>query len=151
MLVIRYQRVGKRNDAAFRIVVIEKQEGPKSGNVTEYVGSYHPKTKEVTLNEERIKYWISVGAQPSDTVNNLLISKGVIEGEKVNVLPKKSPIKKEESEAPAEAAPEAPAEDEDAPETEAPVEETPAEPKEEVKEEESTEAPAEEAQAEEKE
>jgi small subunit ribosomal protein S16 len=49
-----------------------------------------------TVNGERVKYWISVGAQPTYTMHNLLITNKVISGKKVNVLPRKSPIKKEE-------------------------------------------------------
>ena len=98
MLVIRYQRVGRKNDASFRIVVTEHTSGPKSGNNVELLGSYNPKTKATVLKNDRILHWISVGAQTSDTVHNLLVKEGVIEGKKVNVLPKKSPIVKEQTE-----------------------------------------------------
>lgn len=50
---------------------------------------------DVTLDGERIKYWISNGAQVSDTVHNILVGQKIIEGKKINVLPKKSPIVKE--------------------------------------------------------
>tara|TARA_B100000508_G_scaffold60333_1_gene46982 strand:+ start:45552 stop:46109 length:558 start_codon:yes stop_codon:yes gene_type:complete len=160
MLVIRYQRVGRRNDASFRIVVTEHTTGPKSGKHVEQLGSYNPKTKAVTLKKDRIEHWMSVGAQTSDSVHNLLVKEGVLEGGKINVLPKKSPIAKEVEEAEeaapaAEAAPEgeeAPAEEAVAEEA-APAEETPVvdeAPAEEVKEEEAPaaeeapEAPAEE-------
>ena len=92
MLMMRFQRVGRRNDPAFRLVVTDKRTGPKSNKNVDLLGSYHPKTKAIVLNEEKVKYWLSKGVQPSDTVRNLLISKGVITGKKVNVLPKKSPI-----------------------------------------------------------
>jgi small subunit ribosomal protein S16 len=61
----------------------------------ERVGSYNPKTKERVLNAERIQYWISVGAQASGTVHNMLVTAGVVKGEKINVLPRKTPIVKE--------------------------------------------------------
>lgn len=129
MLVIRYQRVGRKNDASFRIVVTEHTTGPKSGKHVEQLGSYNPKTKAVSLKKDRIEHWMSMGAQASDSVHNLLIKEGVIEGSKINVLPKKSPIAKEVEEAEAApAAEEAPAtEGEEAPAAEeaAPVEETP--------------------------
>ena len=83
---------------SFRIIVTEHTEGPKTGNIVEKVGTYNPKTKERNLNVERIKYWLSVGAKASGTMHNMLISAGVIEGKKVNVLPKKSPPKKDSSE-----------------------------------------------------
>lgn len=86
MLVIRFQRVGRRNDPSFRVVVTERRSKPKSGEL-EILGSYHPKTKVTALKAERILYWISKGAQCSSTVHNLLISKEVIQGKKVNVAP----------------------------------------------------------------
>ena len=94
----------------YRIVVVEHARSPKAGNFLEKLGSYNPKTKERSLNTERIKYWLSVGAQASGTMHNMLISAGIIEGKKVNVLPRKSPPKKEveasEAGLPAAAAPE---------------------------------------------
>lgn len=83
--MIRFQRVGRRNDPAFRIVVTEKHSKPKSSGI-EILGSYHPKTKVATFNQERISYWLSKGAKLSATVHNLLVAKGVIQGEKVNVV-----------------------------------------------------------------
>jgi len=84
------QRIGKINQPAFRIVVVEHTESPKTGNFVEKVGTYNPKTKERKLDAERIKYWLSKGAQASGTVHNMLISLGIIQGKKKNVLPKKS-------------------------------------------------------------
>lgn len=49
------------------------------------------------MDADKIKYWISKGAKPSGTMHNLLISKKIIEGKKVNVLSRKSPIKSEEA------------------------------------------------------
>ncbi|PIR82121.1 30S ribosomal protein S16 [Candidatus Kaiserbacteria bacterium CG10_big_fil_rev_8_21_14_0_10_59_10] len=103
MLKIRMQRVGRRNDPAYRVVVTEHTAGPKAGKFVEKVGTYNPKTKARTLNEERVKHWLSVGAQASDTVHNMLVSIGVVSGKKVNVLPKKTVPQKEAEEAPAEA------------------------------------------------
>ena len=71
----------------------------------------------VILKEDRIKYWMSVGAKPSGTVHNMLVSAGVLNAMKVNVLPKKTVAKKEEPAA--EAAPAA------ATSPETPVEPTP--------------------------
>ena len=79
---------------SFRIVVVEHTASPKAGKVVEKVGTYNPKSKERVLNAERIKYWMSVGAKPSDTVHNMLVSLGIIEGKKINVLPAyKEPVK----------------------------------------------------------
>ena len=94
MLKIRLKRVGRKHDPSFRIVVTEKHLGPKSGKYIENVGFYNVLKGDKNLNGERIKYWISKGAQVSNTVHNLLITEGVIEGKKINVLPKKSPVQK---------------------------------------------------------
>ena len=95
MLKIRLQRVGRKNDASFRVVVIESQRGPKAGNALEVLGFYDPKKNITEIKGDRVTHWISVGAQPSNTVHNILVKEKIIKGEKRNVLPKKSPIKKE--------------------------------------------------------
>ena len=81
MLVIRFQRVGRRNDPAYRIVVVERRSKPHSTGV-ETVGSYHPKTKHTVLARERILYWMGKGAQASATVHNLLVKNAVIKAKK---------------------------------------------------------------------
>ncbi len=86
MLMIRFQRVGRRNDPAFRVVVTEKRSKPKSGEL-EILGSFHPKTKETRFKAERILHWLSQGAQASPRVHNLLISRGIIKGKKIPVAP----------------------------------------------------------------
>jgi len=133
MLKIRLQRVGKKNDPTFRVVVTEHQRGPKSGNYIENLGTYNPHTNTTVLKADRVKHWISVGAQASDTVHNILINESVIEGKKRNVLSKKSPIVKEEKEevkvAPTEKekTDEVPAEEENPEEPKTKTEETPTE------------------------
>ncbi len=79
------QRVGRRNDPAFRIVLTERRSKPKSGE-QEILGSYHPKTKATVLKNERILYWMSKGAQVSPTVHNLLIAKKAIEEKTISVV-----------------------------------------------------------------
>lgn len=81
MLVIRLNRTGRRNRAHFRLAVQEKTMAP-GGKHIELVGNWDPHKKVATLNGERIQYWIGQGAQPSDTVYNLLVSNGVVEGKK---------------------------------------------------------------------
>lgn len=109
MLAIRFQRIGRRNDPSFRIIVSEKTRSPKAGNPLEVLGSYDPITKHSIINEDRVQYWIKEGAELSGTVNNLLVSKGVIQGKKMNVLRKRNIPKKDEAgtpvQAPAETAP----------------------------------------------
>lgn len=84
MLVIRFQRVGRKNDPAFRIVLAEKRSKPKSGEI-EILGSFHPKTKETRLERERISYWLSKGAQASPRVWNLLVTQGAVQGKKIGI------------------------------------------------------------------
>ena len=91
MLKIRFQRVGRKNDPAFRIVVTERRSKPKSGGV-ELLGSFHPKTKETRLEVERIRYWLSQGAEASPRVHNLLVTKDVIQGPKIPVGRKTAPV-----------------------------------------------------------
>ncbi len=95
MLMIRFQRIGRTNDPAFRIVLLEKSRAAKAGNITEQLGTYNPKSKALSIDAERVKEWIAKGAQPSDSMRNLLNNQSVLSGKKVNVLPKKTPIKKE--------------------------------------------------------
>ncbi len=96
MLVIRFFRVGKKNQPSFKIVVTDKKKAPTKGRFVEEVGFYNPLTKEKVLKAERIKYWLSVGAQPSDTVHNLLVSEKIIEGKKIDVHKESKKEKKEE-------------------------------------------------------
>lgn len=112
MLMIRFQRIGRTNDPAFRIVVLEKERAAKAGNIVELLGTYNPRSKALTLNEEAAKGWIAKGAQPTDSIRNLLITKGVMGGKKVNALPRRTPIKPESPAPAVEVAPvvEAPAE-----------------------------------------
>ncbi len=97
MLMIRFQRIGRTNAPAFRIVVLEKERAAKAGNIVELLGTYNPRSKALTLDETRVKDWIAKGAQPTDSIRNLLINKSVITGKKINVLPKKTPQKSEEA------------------------------------------------------
>ena len=115
MLVIRLQRVGRKNDPSFRMVVMDSRKAAKSGRVIEVVGNYDARQGKPAIQGERIKHWMSLGGRPSETVHNLLIDAKVITGKKVNALNKKSPIKKEvapvapKADAPAPAAEPAPA------------------------------------------
>ncbi len=101
MLMIRLQRVGRAHDPSYRVVVTEKASGPKAGTNVEELGHYDARGekamgKDLTINVERTKYWISVGAQPSGAVHNLLVRENVIKGKKMDVRPAKIVIKKEE-------------------------------------------------------
>ena len=110
MLMMRLQRVGRKNNPAYRVVVVDKRSSTKSNKITDLIGNYNPKLGQININGEKAKQWLSQGVQASDTVHNMLISLKVIEGKKRNSLPKKSPIideAKVKAEAEAESAAEA--------------------------------------------
>ena len=111
MLKIRLQRVGRKNDPSFRMVVTESTNAAKkSGHFAEILGSYDARKGEPVVKADRVNHWISVGAKPSITAHNLLVKMGVIKDKTKNPLPKKTVIAKVEVEAPAEAAAETPVE-----------------------------------------
>lgn len=73
MLMIRLARFGGKKKPSYRVVVIEKQKA-RNGRSVEVVGYYNPVKNPaiVELKHERIRHWMSVGAQPSETVSRLL-------------------------------------------------------------------------------
>ena len=91
MLVIRLLRSGKKNQPFFKIVVTDKRKPPTGGRFVEEVGFLNPLTKERKLKKERVEYWLSKGAKPSDTVYNLLISEKIITGKKISKHKKPKP------------------------------------------------------------
>ena len=95
MLKIRLERVGRKNDPSFRVVLTESKNAAKSGKFLKVLGHYDSRKDTIHLEGEEIKSWISKGAQVSDTMHNLLISNKILEGKKKNVLPRKRPITKE--------------------------------------------------------
>src|SRR3989344_7811038 len=103
MIVLKLRRVEKRGQPTFRLIVDEKRHKNR-GNATEYLGWYNPRDKKHKFDKEKILSWLKKGAQKTDTVHNLLINAGVIEG-------KKSPVHKQpkKKEGEAVAAPAAPA------------------------------------------
>ena len=78
---IRLKRLGRRNRSFFRVSAMEGR-NPRDGRVLEELGYYDPankdKDRQVKLDAERIKHWLSVGAVPSDTVRNLLKKNGIL-------------------------------------------------------------------------
>ena len=70
---IRMKRVGTKNTPVFRIVVADGR-SPRDGKFIEEIGTYQPLKKDnnFTLNLDRAKYWLSKGAQPSDTVRSFI-------------------------------------------------------------------------------
>ena len=107
-LKIRLARGGAKKRPFYRIVVAEAT-SPRDGRFVERVGSYNPMlpaehTDRVVLNQERIKYWISVGAQPTDRVN-LFLSRANLTAarERVGTPLKSAPKKKAQARIKAEA------------------------------------------------
>lgn len=70
---IRLKRIGGKNDPAFRIVVADGR-SPRDGRFIEEIGTYDPKKRlaPFAINLERAQYWVSQGAQPSDTVASFM-------------------------------------------------------------------------------
>jgi small subunit ribosomal protein S16 len=77
MLRIRLTRVGKKRQPSYRIVVTEVT-AKRDGRIVERIGHYNPLTDpaEYLIQEDRALYWLSVGAQPSDAVDRLLVKQG---------------------------------------------------------------------------
>ena len=75
---IRLQRGGRKNYAFYSIVIADAR-APRDGKFTEKIGTYNPNTNPATvdLNFERALYWVETGAQPTDTVRNILSKEGV--------------------------------------------------------------------------
>lgn len=94
MLKIRLQRIGRKNEPAFRLVVTESKNGPQSGKFLEILGSYTLKNDLVQFKKDRILHWVKNGVQVSDTAHNMLVKQGILEGKKKNVLSKKAPTVK---------------------------------------------------------
>lgn len=95
--MIRFFRIGKKNQPSFKIVVTDKKNPPRGGRFVEEVGFYNPLTKEKILRKERIEYWLSQGVRPSETVHNLLVEEGILKEAKIPLY-KKSPEKEEKLE-----------------------------------------------------
>lgn len=71
MLMIKLQRIGKKHQAMYRLVVGEKR-SKLNGRQVEDLGWYNPHTKKAAFNHGRIDHWVKNGAQPTDTVKVLL-------------------------------------------------------------------------------
>jgi small subunit ribosomal protein S16 len=98
MLTIRLQRIGRKNEPAFRLVLTESKNAAKTGKFKEILGYYTLKSDKIELNKERISHWLGFGVQVSDTAHNILVKEGIKEGKKKNVLSKKAPtVKRKEA------------------------------------------------------
>jgi small subunit ribosomal protein S16 len=89
MVRIRLRRTGKTKQPSYRLVVAD-QRSPRDGKFIEIIGHYNPvrQPKVLEVDAERARYWIGVGAQPSDTVVRLLKKVSVLdEGGKLTAAP----------------------------------------------------------------
>lgn len=79
-VVLRLKRFGRRHRSFYRLNAMDRR-SPRDGRVIEQLGWYDPNVREsekqLSLNRERIEYWIGTGAQPSDTVRQLLERQGI--------------------------------------------------------------------------
>lgn len=78
MLKIRLARVGKKRQPAYRVVIADARK-PRDGAFVEIVGHYNPRTEPTTfeVDEDKVKDWLSKGAQPTERVGKLLAAKGI--------------------------------------------------------------------------
>ena len=76
---LRLQRRGRKNYAFYQIIVADSR-APRDGKYIERIGSYNPNTNPatITLDFDKALYWLQVGAQPTDTVRNILSHEGVL-------------------------------------------------------------------------
>ncbi|MDW8147110.1 MAG: 30S ribosomal protein S16 [Roseiflexaceae bacterium] len=90
MVTIRLRRMGKTKKPSYRLVVANSR-SPRDGKFIEIVGHYNPvrQPKELNVKADRVRYWLGVGAQPSDTVVRLLKQAGILDanGKPVPVTP----------------------------------------------------------------
>ena len=84
MVRIRMKRMGRTHHPFFRIHAVD-QRSPRDGRIIEQLGWYDPMQKDpakaVKLEVDRIKHWLSVGAQPSDTLNDMFAKHGLIDAD----------------------------------------------------------------------
>lgn len=85
MVKLRLKRFGRRHHPFYRLNAID-QRNPRDGKPIEQLGWFDPlqkdADKQTNINEERTRYWLSVGAQPSETVRSLLRQAGILESKK---------------------------------------------------------------------
>ena len=82
MVRIRLRRQGAKKQPSYRVVVAD-QHSPRDGRILENIGFYNPRTEPETvdIDLERARYWLSVGAQPSESVARLLKKHGLLEAQ----------------------------------------------------------------------
>lgn len=90
--IMRLKRVGAKKAPVYRVVITDKR-NKRDGRTVEEIGVYNPipDPPEVTLKEDRVRYWLGVGAVPSDTVRSLLRKAGIVGATPPEKTPAESP------------------------------------------------------------
>ena len=85
---LRFQRTGMPKQAFYRLVAIDRRSA-RNGRQIEILGHYNPKDKDnaIVLKSDRIRYWLSCGAQPSDTDRSLLTKAGLFKTNQETPVP----------------------------------------------------------------
>ncbi|MEM1099399.1 MAG: 30S ribosomal protein S16 [Planctomycetota bacterium] len=82
MVRLRFKRFGRTHAPVYRLCAMDKR-SPRDGQAIEELGQYDPRNadaeKQFNCNEERVRHWLSTGAQPSETVRDLLIKAGIVD------------------------------------------------------------------------
>src|SRR5436853_377795 len=104
MLMLKLKRIGKKHQASFRLVVDEKRHKMVGTNV-EDLGWYNPREDKFEFKKDRVEHWLKVGAQPTDTVHNLLVNAKELAEKKIAVHKKSKKAAEAAPAAPAAAAP----------------------------------------------
>ncbi|MEK7094280.1 MAG: 30S ribosomal protein S16 [Patescibacteria group bacterium] len=89
MLAIKLQRIGKKHQPSYRLVVAERRSKIQAPPI-EDLGSYNPFTKTFEVKKDRVTHWVKVGAQPTTSMHNLLVKNRVLTTPKKVVKLKKS-------------------------------------------------------------
>ncbi len=84
MLTIKLQRVGKKHQGSFRLIVGEKRH-KLQGKQVEDLGWYSPRSNKMEVKKDRVAHWLKNGVQVTDSVHNVLVTAGIITGKKIAV------------------------------------------------------------------
>lgn len=84
MVKLRFSRFGRKGEPTYRLVATDSH-NKRDGRSIEELGYFIPKTKKLELNTERIKYWLSVGAQPTETIARMFVREGLMDKGKLPV------------------------------------------------------------------
>ncbi len=96
MLIIRFRKVGKKNQKIMHLVLQDKK-WKLQGKVIKYLGWYNPYSKEGNFDKEKILFYLKNGAKISDTAYNILVKKGILTGPKRKISIKRKKASQEVS------------------------------------------------------